>query len=401
MRLGVRAQLLGSSAILLVLMAAVGAVAYVNLGGVAGGSSAMYDNSVVSMTRLDAIAQAVIDEGRLVNKGIVQIGNTAQQSQIDEAIAADEKTIADSLAAYGATQLSAEEQLALSDFRTAYTQYGQLRDATREATRNGDLKGAVDASNQASAARTTMQQDIDSVIKLTGSEAQRLDQANDSAASIASMLLLGGLALAILVGLGLSFFIARRITRGVTAVQDHLESMRGEIGTFSGCLARLAENDLSADFDAHLQPLRYSSSDEIGRVAALSNELLKELNAMADSYETARASMTATLGEVKDAAGGVARTSAELTNAAHQSGTASTQIAQTINQVAAGAQDQAQAASATSAAVAQLTSVIERVGSGAADTTEKASDSRSRLRFCEASLAFFSTSPRTIASTRV
>jgi methyl-accepting chemotaxis protein len=385
MRLGVRAQLLGSSAILLVLMAGVGTVAYVNLGAVADGSATMYNHSVQAITQLDAVAQGVIDEGRLVNKGIVQISSADEQTQIDASIAADEKTISESLAAYGAMELTAEEQSALSDFRTTYAQYSGLRDATRAATRAGTLQAAVDASNQASAARTTLQKDVNSLVALYESEARMLNQANDGAASIASMLVLGGLGLAVLIGLGLGYYISRRITNGVVFVQKHLQGMMAEVRAFSGCMSRLAENDLSAEFDAQVKPLDYSSGDEIGRMATLSNELLKELNAMADSYETARANLTATLAEVKDAAEGVARTSGELTNAAQQSGTASTQIAQTINQVAAGAQDQAEAASSTSAAVAQLTSVIEQVGAGAAETTQKGSDSSAAvMRLVEA-----------------
>ncbi len=180
---------------------------------------------------------------------------------------------------------------------------------------------------------------------------------------------------ALLIAVVMAVLFSGRISSGMSAVADHLSAMRAEVGRFSGCLARLAENDLSADFDARVKVLHYASGDEIGRTAALSNELVKELNAMADSYETARANLTATLGEVKNAAEGVARASNELTDAAQQAGTASTQIAQTINQVAAGAQDQAQAASSTSEAVAQLTTVIEQVGSGAAETTQKTSDS--------------------------
>jgi methyl-accepting chemotaxis protein len=375
MRLGVRSQLLGSSAALLVLMAAVGLAAVVNLQSVDGGGSAMYNRAFVPITQLNAVAQAVIDEGRLVNKGIVQIGNAQMQTTIDTSIAADEKILHDNLAAYGATDLSAQESSILADVQKSYVDYGPLRDATRQATNAGNTSAAVAASDKASTARTSMQQGVTKLVQLHSDQAQALDTQNASTAQTAYAIVLGGLLLATLLGLGLSFFIARRITRGVVAVQAHLDAMRTEVGAFSGCLARLAKNDLSAEFRAAVKPLGYKSGDEIGRAAMLSNELLKELNGMSDSYETARTNLTATLGQVKDAAEGVARTSRELTEAAHQSGSASGQIAQTINQVASGAQDQAQAASSTSAAVTQLTGVIGLVGSGAAETTKKVASS--------------------------
>ena len=371
MRLGVRAQLLGSSAALLVLMSTLGAVALVNLGSVEGGGSDMYSKAFAPVTELDAIVQAVIDEGRLVNKGIVQIGKADMQTKIDASIAADEQTLESNLASYGASNLSAEERSILADVRKSYTDYGPLRETTRQATLAGNATAAVAASDQASVVRTSMQSSVTKLVQLHNAQAQALGAQNASTAATARTIVVGGLLVAVLLGLGLSFYIARRITCGVVAVQSHLGAMRIEIGRFSACLSRLASNDLSAQFKATVEPLRYSSGDEIGRAAALSNELLKELNAMAGSYETARANLTAILGQVQVAAEGVARTSRELTEAAHQSGSASGQIAQTINQVAAGAQDQAQAASSTSAAVTQLTEVIATVGAGAGETAQK------------------------------
>jgi methyl-accepting chemotaxis protein len=77
------------------------------------------------------------------------------------------------------------------------------------------------------------------------------------------------------------------------------------------------------------------------------------------------------MGEVKSAAGSVSRTSSELTSAAAQSGNATSQIAQTINQVASGASEQARAASDTSTAAVELSAIIAQVGAGAAETSNK------------------------------
>jgi methyl-accepting chemotaxis protein len=355
----------------LVLMAAVGGVAIVSLGSVSAGGVAMYDQAFLPVTQLDKIAQAVLDEGRLVNKGIVQIGNADGQAAIDTSIAADEATLAASLAAYRESGLSDEEATILADVQAAYADYGPLRASTRQATLAGDRDGATSASNAASTARTKMQTGVAQLVQLHDARARALSDANTSTAGFANLILLAGLLVALLVGFGLSFLIARRITRGVAAVQGHLAAMRVAVGSFSTCVARLAENDLSAEYNANVEFLAYTSGDEIGATATLSNELLSELKAMVGNYETARANLTATLGEVKDAADGVARTSKELTAAAHQSGQASGQIAATINQVAGGAQDQAMAASTTSGAVQELGAVIGQVGSGAAETTRQ------------------------------
>ncbi len=372
MRLGVRSQLLGISAVILALMMAVGVVALVNLSSVERGGVDMYQKAFVPVTQLDAVAQAVTDEGLLVNKGIVELGQADKQAEIDLAIAADEIVLQGSLAAYAASDLSGEEQSILAAVQQAYQGYGPLRDAVRRATLGVDLQAAVTATDRATEALTTIQQDLARLIQIHNERAQALGAANASTAQTAFAVVLGGLLLAGLVGLGLSLFIARRITVGVVAVQGHLARMRIALGDFSTCLARLAENDLNAEFDTSVETLKYSGGDEIGRAAALSNELLAELNTMAGNYRTARVNLTATLDEVAHAADGVARASKGLTAAAHDSGMASGLIAHAMSQVAYGAQDQARAASSTSEGVTRLTGVIEVVGSGAAETTRKA-----------------------------
>jgi methyl-accepting chemotaxis protein len=385
MRLGVRSQLLGISAVILALMLGVGAIALVNLGSVQAGGVDMYDKAFVPVTQLDAIAQAATDEGLLINKGIAELGQTDKQAQIDKSITADEAVVKANLAAYAATDLTAEEMSILADVQKAGQVFGPLRDAARQATLAVDLQSAVTATDKASTALETMQTGVSRLVEIHNARAQGLRAQNASIAQTAFTVVLGGLILAVLLGLGLSFYIARRLTGGVVAVQNHLAAMRAALGSFSQCLARLAENDLSVDFEASVESLDYSSGDEIGRAAALSNELMAELKTMADNYRTARNNLTTTLNEVQVAADGVAQASKGLTQAAHASGMASGLIAHAISQVAVGAQGQAKEASATSESVGRLASVIEAVGSGAAETTHKAEvSSNAVLRLTQA-----------------
>jgi methyl-accepting chemotaxis protein len=107
--------------------------------------------------------------------------------------------------------------------------------------------------------------------------------------------------------------------------------------------------------------------------------MLEKLQSAMRSYEEARASLTTTVGEVKTAAEALARSSGQLNIAATQSGNASSQVAQTISQVAAGASDQARAASQTSDASHDLAEIIERVGEGAASTRIRVQDASRAL----------------------
>jgi methyl-accepting chemotaxis protein len=184
------------------------------------------------------------------------------------------------------------------------------------------------------------------------------------------ILVLLGVAAAL--AIGIAFILSRSITRGVKAVQATLSSMANNCAKYlEDGLGALARNDLTVEVHPVTKPIEKYGSDEIGATAAVTNKMLGQLQATIESYETARKGLGVTVGEVKLAADAVARTSAEVNGAATQSGSASTQIAATINQVASGAAEQAKASSSTSSAVQDLNVIIGQVGSGASEITSK------------------------------
>ena len=180
------------------------------------------------------------------------------------------------------------------------------------------------------------------------------------------------LLIAVMLGLGVSIVVSNSMRRGIKNVQTTLTSMTaGCAANLQAGLDGLAHNDLTVEARSVTPRIEKYGSDEIGQTAARVNEMLARLEATIASYETARSSLTGTVGEVKAAAEALARSSDQLTSTATQSGNASAQVAATISQVALGAGDQARAASQTSNASQELTSIIDRVGEGAATTSIK------------------------------
>jgi methyl-accepting chemotaxis protein len=200
------------------------------------------------------------------------------------------------------------------------------------------------------------------------------DAATSQSASQASLLIplvLGGIALIILIGSALSLFLSRSISRRLGRLRDQLGRLASGVTDITACFEALARNDLTASYTGDIPLLGDLGTDEIGQAASASTDLHMGLKSMVGAYETARVNLTGTIGEVKIAAESVSRTSIDLNSAATQSGSASTQIAQTINQVASGASEQARAASDTADASVQLGAAITQVGSGAAETSRK------------------------------
>jgi methyl-accepting chemotaxis protein len=183
-------------------------------------------------------------------------------------------------------------------------------------------------------------------------------------------LILVFLAMSILAGFFVGFFIAHRIRRDVRAVRTAITALADETACdLAEAMAALAANDLTASVRPAAARIASYGHDEIGDVAIATNALVDRLAATIDSYEMARTQLSGTISEVRGAAAAVAATSSQLNQAASESDAATESISRTIQQVAAGAADQARAASDTGASAQALMKVIGQVRSSASETS--------------------------------
>jgi methyl-accepting chemotaxis protein len=184
-------------------------------------------------------------------------------------------------------------------------------------------------------------------------------------------MLLGTVAVALLVGAALAYFLSGSIARGVSEVG---RAARG-----------LAEGDLDQTIDVR-------SKDELGTMAASFREMIAYQQEMAglagaiargdltqsvdpksprDQLGTAFHEMIRSLrelvGQVATSAHALADTSAQLSSAAAQTGSAVQQVTIAVQNVASGAQETSRSAQETTAGVTQLSQVIDGIARGATD----------------------------------
>jgi len=371
-RLSVRAKLLGTSALMLAFMGVIGGLSIVSLGQVNDKADQAYSQGTVAIEHLRAVDVALVDKARAVTYTVI-VGNQPDvQAKQDTQIAMDDKTISDNLAAFEAMPLTVGEQANLAAFTTAQAEYQAAFDQLHADARAGKFDAAAAEIPPAAAIRTKMMAALDKLQAEVDAATLTLNGQTQGTFEQSRALTLAFLAIAILVGLFLALFLARSITGGVKAVQATLTSMADNCATYlENGLAALARNDLTVEVHPATHPIEKFGADEIGMTAQVTNKMLGQLQATITSYEVARAGLKSTVGEVKSAADAVARTSTELSDAATQSGNASSQIAETINQVASGASEQAKATSDTSNAAQELDAIIAQVGAGAAEITAK------------------------------
>jgi methyl-accepting chemotaxis protein len=388
--MNVRMKLLATSSVLLLAALVITGVSVVSLGNVNAQAQRAYTDGTAAIDMLGAINAALVDKTAQVTYNVVIPPSLAQEStqttsdgvavvsvqkKIDTAIAADDATITADLAAFQKLSLTATERSQLTTFSTILSVYnvgftrltGDAR-AGNTAAATAEVQGLVATSNKLMAS-------LADLIASARSQAQDLNGQIQSTYEQARLLTIAIFLLAVLLGFVLSFRVAAGIRNGVRVVQTALNSMTDDCASaLEAGLGGLARCDLSIEVRPTTPPIEKYGSDEIGQTAEVANRMLAKLRATMASYEVARSALAQTVEEVKSAADALGRSSNQLTLAATQSGNATTQVAQTIAQVAAGAGDQAHAASQTSEASYVLAKIIQRVGEGAASTQDRVQD---------------------------
>ena len=302
--------------------------------------------------------QAAIKADDATLSGVMQLYQTQWLSTLSPDFTA-------AVAGAGKQDLQAQEAAELKAWSDAYTAWTPMRDdilAGKPApAAMATIQKMQDALDSARRRKQVIRGPVEHVGagRISGLQFQLL---------VAGVVLgLLGLALCVLIGLSIL-----RPVRRLTAAGERLavgdvrveitETSQDEIGrmarSFGGLVdymrnmadvaARLADGDLST---VH-QP---RSDDDLLGVA----------------FAQMGTNLRAVIGDLRNAAESLNENAAQLDGAAEQSGRASGQVAQTINQVAAGAQDQAKAATETSEAAHQLSAVIAQVGQGAGETTQR------------------------------
>jgi methyl-accepting chemotaxis protein len=368
-RLNVMAKLIITSGAILAFMVLISGVGILNLSSVNTLGESMYSDRLQPVNQLADAQLAINDIDQLLLRALAD-GSLAQYQ---DGIAADVKTLDDSIAAYEATYLLQSEKDGLAKFHPDWTAYKATLDATMGALGAGGADAVTKASATYANGRTqsdALDADLAALRSVNVTEAANLQQQMAGSFGTGLTLMLGLTAVAFVVGLGIAVFNSRKIVGGLREVQATLTSLTDRCATWlEEGLGKLADNDLTYHVTPVTDPIAHCGTDEIGQTAEMTNKMRDKLVATIAAYNKAREGLTQTVTEVMQAAEAVSTTSGQLNEASTQSGAATQQVAQTIAQVAAGTAEQARSSSDTNAAVEELSAVIASVSSGADATS--------------------------------
>jgi hypothetical protein len=218
MPLGIRAKLFGGFGVVLLLLAAVGAIGWSNTARFSASFESLYDDRLVRVEQMSRV-QAGLFELRLT---ALQYGTTdgAGRAKIK---AADPKWLDEidrNVKAYAATFLLEEEKVALREWQQRYPAY--LESRRRMMALEDEGKSVEAAAMRAGEAGQKFRAALESVEGVVAIQERFGQQMNDEVMATAERsktLLLGGILLALALGAGVAFAISRGVASGVRAVQ--------------------------------------------------------------------------------------------------------------------------------------------------------------------------------------
>ena len=369
MRLSIRDKLLAGFATVLVLMGIVGYVGISGVGTINDELSEMYVDELVPIQDLGEANSRLHRMRVSVLESLVALDKT-KMAEAERSVAENEKEMLARMDKYGKTGLTQDEKDWLARFNAAWPAYKTERDRVLQLKRDGKDQEAMALFE--GAARDKLAPVQESLQKLIESnEGSASDEKAKAEATFASTraLMLGILAAAVLVGLGVAIFLSRAIANGVQAMARAVDG--------------LAEGDVDQTVDV-------KSGDEIGQMADSFRQMIgyiKEMAVVAEALASGDLTVSAQPRSQKDVLGNafsrmisslggavskvssnsaqVAAASEQLSSAASQAGSATQQITTTIQQVAKGTQDQARSAQEIAESVAQLRRAIDQIAKGA------------------------------------
>ncbi len=370
----------------LILMGVVGAIALSNLGKVSGMMTSMYQDSLQPIEQLGSAVES-LHRMRVAVSELLLAEDRAALADAERKVAEYEKAMLEAMDRYGKGHLAPAEQQTLSKFNVAWSGYKADRDRVIQLKKDGKDQEALALFQGAAREKLTPIADAaDQLIALNVKDADEMENHGVATYDSTRLQMVALVVLAVLVGLGIAFFLSRAISNGV------------------GAMARAADGLSQGDVE---QEVKVGSGDEIGQMAQSFGDMIRYIRGMAvvaeaisrgdltqnvtprsgkDVLGVAFERMITNLREmvsgVSASAQSLAEASQQLSAASEQTSSATQQIATTIQQVAQGSQEQAAATQETSSSVDQLSRAIDQIAKGAQDqagSVERASASVGQL----------------------
>jgi methyl-accepting chemotaxis protein len=189
-------------------------------------------------------------------------------------------------------------------------------------------------------------------------------------------LLIVGL-IALLLTIAALVFVARRLIAPLRGFVARLNSLgTKDVPALAAGMDAIAAGDLTVPVQATTETAPVRGRDEVAQASEALNDVIERTHSSAQAYESTRAALSSTLGEVASGAAEVAAASQRMAETSSQAGTAVEEIARAMGDVAGGAERQSQMAGSTQARAESVTGAMHQSAQNAQETAQAAEQAR-------------------------
>jgi methyl-accepting chemotaxis protein len=225
-----------------------------------------------------------------------------------------------------------------------------------------------------------------------------VDEANAliaNAISIGTILLITATSMSI----AIAMLLARKIGGTVASTVRAVQTIVGEdLAALSSSLGALARGDLTQSFSSHQTAREVRGTDEVAVLSSAYNALAAALSEMGIQYTSATGNLRELISGLALTSKSLAKTSDEATAAARESTSAVGLIAQAVELVSVGAQDQANQISSTATAIEELSRTAEQIAQVATHQAESIALTTAALQKLDSGIGALSSQGATLTT---
>ncbi|MGE3268718.1 MAG: methyl-accepting chemotaxis protein [Chloroflexota bacterium] len=376
---GTLAKLLGSFALVCVLLGIVGWVGIDTAQGIERRLELVGNNSLPSVRALNQVRIVVLTIQRDLRSALLA-ADSQDTARYLQAARAGFSHLDQAFTTYKALPASDAEKQLMPAFEARSAEWRtaafRVADDAAKNTAEGNaaaFAGMVEAAPISAAVDET-------ITRLIGENQRAADEALAEASQEyqqAVMLLVSLVGVGVVLALGIGTYIARSIALPLRAMTQAADSLAD--GDVEQNISLVRADEVGQAAAAFRRMVAYQQEISAVATAVADGDLTRsvtpksERDALGHACQRMIGNLREILGDVQQAAEGVAGTSHQLSMIAGQSGQAVSQVTMAVQQVAAGAQQQSTATQDTNQSVDQLSRMISQVARGAQQQSDAVS----------------------------
>jgi methyl-accepting chemotaxis protein len=299
MKINIFIKLLAGFIIVLVLTGVVGYFGISNVTQLNSELNHMYTDNLLEIKYLGDLRGSFIKNYvYLIRHQMVETSEA--KDSYETKLASETESIETSLEAYRKGNLADEEKKLLEQFDATWVEmqasYKDFLSLSRS-NKNEDAMALLDNTivpqvNSADASLTELQ-------KLNADTAKTSYDESEADAAMAITTIYIVTAVAVLLGLLIAFFLARSISRAAQLMAKTAEDIaEKDLNALFDVSQSLARGDLNSQLTIQTQPVKYSSSDEMGTLAKSFNKMIQRLQESGAGIDQAIGNLNDTLWQV-------------------------------------------------------------------------------------------------------